>query len=60
MNMLSGILQSKDNDDLIIFDSKSAKNNDKEVYLKCGFIFTLIKDEPHPYCVMCLEPKWLK
>lgn len=48
MNMLSAILRSKDNDEWIIFDNKSAKNNDQEVYLKCGFVFTLIKDEPHP------------
>lgn len=48
MTSLSATLQSKNNDDLIILDNKRTKNNDQEVYLKCGFIFTVIKDEPHP------------
>lgn len=47
MSTLSATLQSKNNDDLIILDNKRTKNNDQEVYLKCGFIFTVIKDEPH-------------
>lgn len=43
---MSAILQSDNNDDLIICDNKSMKNNDQEVYLKCILMFTLIKDEP--------------
>lgn len=47
MNTLSATLQSKNHGDLIILDNKWAENNDQEVYLKCRFIFTFIKDEPH-------------
>ncbi|CAM4646942.1 unnamed protein product [Lepidochelys kempii] len=57
MSSSSPTLRGKNNDDLIRSDKKSAKKirNYQEDYLKYGFTSTIINDEPHPKCILCLE-----